>query len=90
VGHVVVQPDQIVVASGPYRWLRHPSYAGQWLEMVGVGLSTGNPLSFAICSVIPLFGITARIAGEERELLASLSGYDDYARGRRRLIPFIW
>ena len=90
VGHVVVQPDQTVVASGPYRWIRHPSYAGQWLEMAGVGLSTGNPLGVAICSLVPLVGITARIAGEERELLADLPGYGDYARGRKRLIPFVW
>jgi len=90
VGHVVVQPDQTVVASGPYRWLRHPSYAGQWLEMVGVGLSTGNTLGLAICSLVPLVGITARITGEERELLANLPGYGDYAYGRRRLVPFIW
>jgi len=33
VGHVLVQPGQAVVRSGPYRWLRHPSYAGHWLEM---------------------------------------------------------
>ena len=24
-------PGQTVVSSGPYRWLRHPSYTGQWL-----------------------------------------------------------
>jgi len=90
VGHVVLQPKQTVVSSGPYRWIRHPSYTGQWLEMVGVGLSTGNPLGLAICSVVPLVGLTARISAEERELLADLPGYGDYAHTRRRLVPFIW
>jgi Isoprenylcysteine carboxyl methyltransferase (ICMT) family len=37
VGHVLVQPGQTVVNSGPYRWLRHPSYTGLWLEMIGTG-----------------------------------------------------
>jgi protein-S-isoprenylcysteine O-methyltransferase Ste14 len=90
VGHVLVQPGQTVVSSGPYRWLRHPSYAGQWLEMIGVGLGTGNVVSMATCVFLPLVGITARIAGEERELAASLPGYREYIRGRPRLVPLIW
>ena len=90
VGHVVIQPGQAVVSRGPYRRLRHPSYTGQWLEMIGIGLSTGNVLSIATCVLLPLVGITARIAGEERELVANLPGYRGYIRGRRRLVPFIW
>jgi protein-S-isoprenylcysteine O-methyltransferase Ste14 len=90
VGHVLVQPGQAVVSSGPYRWLRHPSYAGQWLEMIGIGLGTGNVVSMATCVLVPLVGITARIAGEERELTASLPGYRDYIQGKPRLVPFVW
>lgn len=90
VGHVAVQPDQTVVSSGPYRWLRHPSYTGQWIEMVGVGLATANPLGVAACALLPLVGITARIEAEERELSARLPGYAEFARGRRKLIPLIW
>ncbi len=90
VGHVLVQPGQTVVSTGPYRWLRHPSYTGQWLEMTGIGLATGNVASIATCALVPLIGITARINGEERELTASLPGYRDYIQGRPRLIPHIW
>lgn len=90
VGHVLVQPGQTVVSSGPYRWVRHPSYTGLWLEMIGVGLSTGNPASMATCAVMPLIGITARINGEERELTASLPGYREFIQGRARLVPRIW
>ncbi len=90
VGHVLVQPGQTVISTGPYRWLRHPSYAGQWLEMTGIGLATGNVASIATCVLVPLIGITARIKGEERELTASLPGYRDYIQGRPRLIPHIW
>ena len=90
VGHVLVQPGQTVVGSGPYRWLRHPSYTGMWLEMIGIGLGTGNALSTATCVLLPLVGVTARIAGEERQLAASLPGYPEYIRGRPRLVPLIW
>lgn len=89
-GHVQVQPGQTVVSSGPYRGIRHPSYAGQWLEMIGIGLGTGNMVSMATCLLLPLIGITARIGGEERELSANLPGYGEYIRGRRRLVPFVW
>jgi protein-S-isoprenylcysteine O-methyltransferase Ste14 len=90
VGHVIVQPGQTVVSSGPYRWLRHPSYTGLWLEMIGVGLGTGNVVSMATCVLLPLIGITARINGEERELTADLPGYRDYIRDKPRLVPLIW
>jgi protein-S-isoprenylcysteine O-methyltransferase Ste14 len=89
-GHVQIQADQTVVTTGPYRWLRHPSYAGQWLEMIGVGIATGNALGAAICATVPLIGITRRIAGEERELTARLPGYSDFIAGKARLVPFVW
>jgi protein-S-isoprenylcysteine O-methyltransferase Ste14 len=90
IGHVLVQPGQTVVSTGPYRWLRHPSYTGQWLEMIGIGLATGNAASITTCVLMPLIGITARIKGEERELLAELPGYREYIQGKPRLIPHIW
>jgi protein-S-isoprenylcysteine O-methyltransferase Ste14 len=89
-GHVQIQAGQTVVSTGPYRWLRHPSYAGQWLEMIGVGLATGNALSAAICASVPLAGLTRRISGEERALTTLLPGYPDYAEGKQRLVPFVW
>ena len=87
---VVVQPGHSVVTTGPYRWLRHPSYTGLWLECVGVGLGTGNVLSGAICGLLPLLGIVRRIVGEERLLLSELPGYREYGHDRSRLVPFIW
>jgi protein-S-isoprenylcysteine O-methyltransferase Ste14 len=90
VGHVLVQPGQAVISSGPYRWVRHPSYTGLWLEMIGVGLSTGNAAGMATCALMPLAGITARISGEERELTASLPGYREYIQDKPRLVPHIW
>jgi protein-S-isoprenylcysteine O-methyltransferase Ste14 len=89
-GHVQIQAGQTVVSSGPYRWLRHPSYTGQWLEMIGVGLATGNALSATVCVTVPLAGFTRRISGEERALATLLPGYSDYAEGKQRLVPFVW
>jgi protein-S-isoprenylcysteine O-methyltransferase len=90
VGEVTVRPEQTVVSRGPYRWLRHPSYTGLWLEMVGIGLAAGNALGLTMCLIMPLVGILRRIRGEERELLANLPGYPDYARRTWRLVPYVW
>jgi protein-S-isoprenylcysteine O-methyltransferase len=90
VGRVLVQPEQSVIASGPYCWLRHPSYTGFWLEMVGIGVALGNGLSIALCTLVPLLGIVGRIRAEERELLTDLPGYRDYVEDKPRLIPLVW
>ena len=39
---VEVDPGQRVVSTGPYEWVRHPSYAGLLLIMSGFGLAKGN------------------------------------------------
>jgi protein-S-isoprenylcysteine O-methyltransferase Ste14 len=42
---VEVDAGQQVVDSGPYRWVRHPSYTGILLLMVGLSLVYGNSSS---------------------------------------------
>ena len=44
------RPGQTVVSSGPYRWIRHPSYTGLLLVVAGFGLAVGNWLAFAVVS----------------------------------------
>src|SRR5215211_2591513 len=39
---VEVEPGQAVVSNGPYRWIRHPSYAGLLLIVAGLGAALGN------------------------------------------------
>ena len=65
---VIVIPGTALVARGPYRFLRHPNYAGVLGELVGVALLAGAPLSGAASLVV--FGILLmrRIAVEERAL----------------------
>src|SRR5262245_35458188 len=45
--NVMTSPDQPVITTGPYRLLRHPSYTGFLLALLGVGLAFGNWLSLA-------------------------------------------
>ena len=88
---VMTSSDQPVIMTGPYRFLRHPSYLGLLLVLAGLGLSLGSWLSFAAMVLVPFAGFINRIRVEEAALSATLgSAYTDYARSRKRLIPFVW
>ena len=91
VAAVVIQRDHRVVTEGPYSWIRHPGYAGMILTMIGLGIATGNVLSFVVLSVVPLWVIIRTIGIEERALASELGdAYVDYQRRTPRLAPRIW
>jgi protein-S-isoprenylcysteine O-methyltransferase Ste14 len=81
---------QVVVTGGPYRWVRHPSYAG--------GLVAGLAIPFmleALWALVPTLILLAaliwRTAMEDKVLMEQLEGYAGYAgRTRFRLIPWVW
>jgi len=88
---VMTSDDQPVVSNGPYRFLRHPSYAGVLLVLIGIGIVSGNWASLAAIVLIPMIGMVNRIRVEERALLDTLGDrYREYATGRKRLVPFVW
>lgn len=88
---VEVDSDQKVVDSGPYRFVRHPSYTGILLLMVGLGLAYGNWLALALLLVLPVGVLIRRIFVEEA-LLTDVMGraYVDYAARTKRLVPGLW
>lgn len=88
---VMTSADQPVITTGPYRYLRHPSYTGILLILAGIGLGFGNLLSLVALIVLPLLGFINRIRVEEAALSATLGDqYTTYATGRKRLVPFVW
>jgi protein-S-isoprenylcysteine O-methyltransferase Ste14 len=88
---VEVDPDQAVVSGGPYKWVRHPSYAGLLLILAGLGLAVGNWLAAAACLTLPLPALVWRIHVEEAELSRVLGdAYRVYQARTARLIPRRW
>lgn len=88
---VRIAADQHVVARGPYRWVRHPSYTGLLLTLVGLGAALGNWLSVLALAVLPAVGLVIRIRVEEAALLSALGDpYREYAEHHRRLVPGLW
>ena len=89
--NVAVAADQRVVDDGPYRFVRHPSYTGLWLEAAGLGLAMGNVLGFALLAVLVLLALLHRIRIEETALLASLGApYALYLRRTKKLVPLVY
>jgi protein-S-isoprenylcysteine O-methyltransferase Ste14 len=88
---VRVHPGQRVVERGPYRWVRHPSYAGLILTFVGIGLALGNWAALIVLAVVPTLGLVVRIRFEERALLDGLGEpYRRFAASRPHLFPGLW
>lgn len=85
---VAIARDHKVVDTGPYRFVRHPSYTGLLVQCAGLALVLGTALSLLII-VIPTFLVLFyRIRVEERVLLANLGdGYAAYSRRTKRLLP---
>ncbi|MCU0485375.1 MAG: isoprenylcysteine carboxylmethyltransferase family protein [Anaerolineales bacterium] len=90
-GHLSVKPDQTLVQKGPYRFIRHPAYAGYLLMALGISLGYASLLGLLSTLVMLLPSLTYRMKVEER-LLSEHFGeaYSHYARATHRLIPGIW
>jgi protein-S-isoprenylcysteine O-methyltransferase Ste14 len=88
---VAVAPEQTVIEAGPYRLIRHPSYTGFLLILLGFGLSlTNNWLSLLVIMGCALIGFSYRIRVEEHVLQEQLGQrYQEYMRRTKRLIPFV-
>jgi methyltransferase len=68
---VIVVPRMPLVASGPYRWLRHPNYLGVVGELVGVAVMTAAVVTGPLATVLFLWLLARRIAVESRMLAAA-------------------
>jgi protein-S-isoprenylcysteine O-methyltransferase Ste14 len=79
-----------VITSGPYRFIRHPMYAGGLLQLVAVPLVLGSRWAFAVAGASGALLLWRTIL-EDRTLVRELDGYREYALGTRyRLLPGIW
>jgi protein-S-isoprenylcysteine O-methyltransferase len=88
---VTIEPDQRVISTGPYRWIRHPAYAGNLLTYGGLGLAFGSWVSAAVVVIVAVVGLLPRIKLEERMLEQAFGpAYFDYERSTARLIPHLW
>jgi protein-S-isoprenylcysteine O-methyltransferase Ste14 len=87
---VAVRSTQSVVQSGPYRFVRHPSYTAILIMLLGVGMALANWASLVTLLATGLIGLLYRVRVEERALVEALGQpYIDYRRHTKRFIPFM-
>lgn len=79
-----------VCTTGPYKYVRHPMYAGIMIIILSVPLSLGSFYAL-IPGALIVFLFVLRTSLEDKTLSEELPGYWEYAeRVRYRLIPGIW
>ncbi len=89
---VRIQTDRAhtVVTTGPYRFVRHPGYAGGLAGHLVMPLALGTLWAF-IPALLTIGALVARTWLEDRVLQAELPGYTAYAQKTRyRLVPGVW
>jgi len=88
---VAVQSGQTLVEVGPYRYIRHPSYSGALLSLLGYGLALGNWAGLAAALSCLGFAYAYRIPVEESALTSALGeAYTQYTKRTWRLVPFLF
>ena len=85
------RPGQPLVDRGPYRFVRHPGYAGALLTYCAGPLFLHSWLVAAVALLVLPAVFLARIRVEEGLLLAEMgAAYEDYRRRVRALVPRLW
>ena len=88
---VAIALDHQLIESGPYRFVRHPSYTGALLAFLGFGLTLRNWATLLVLMIPIALAFSYRIKVEERALRAALGErYVAYSRRTKRLLPFIY
>jgi protein-S-isoprenylcysteine O-methyltransferase Ste14 len=86
--HVEIRENHQFVQSGPFRWVRHPTYFSMILELLAFGLITNAAYTIALVAIIFVPTLIFRIRIEEMALVAKFGdAYKNYQMNTPALIP---
>jgi protein-S-isoprenylcysteine O-methyltransferase len=89
--NVAIHREHRLVVDGPYRWLRHPTYTGLLIALIGAGLAMGDFLALLLVTVPPFFAFRFRIVLEEKALYDAFgTAYRDYCKTTWKLLPWLF
>ena len=89
-GLVAIQSGHSLVTTGIYGVIRHPSYLGALVFMLGGALVFRSGVGILLAAAI-LVPVLARIASEEKLLQSQFGAeYDAYRARTWRLVPFVY
>ena len=88
---LAVQAGHRIVQTGPYRWVRHPSYTGLLVAFLGAGLAMYNWVSVVGMLAPVTAAIVYRVHVEEKMLEREFgTAYAEYRERTCRLLPGIF
>jgi protein-S-isoprenylcysteine O-methyltransferase Ste14 len=89
--NVAIAANHRLIDTGPYRFVRHPSYTGALMAFLGLALCLANWASLAVMLVPVFLVFLRRMHVEEGALLQALGDpYRNYMRRTKRLIPAVY
>jgi protein-S-isoprenylcysteine O-methyltransferase Ste14 len=89
--NVAIAKDHQLITTGPYRYVRHPSYTGTLLIFLGFGLCMLNIFSLAAVFLPITAAFLWRMHVEEKALLGAFGErYQSYIASSHRLIPYLY
>ncbi len=89
--NIAIQNNQVLVERGPYRYVRHPSYSGALISLLGFGLALGNWISLVFSFSCLVLAYAYRIPLEESALHSAFGEkYLQYQKKTWRLMPFVF
>ena len=89
--NVAIAADHQLIESGPYGYVRHPSYTGALMAFLGLGMCIGNWASLAVLLLPVACVFSWRMHVEEAALLQGLGDrYRSYMSRTKRLIPGVY
>ena len=88
---IAIQSGQVLIETGPYRYIRHPSHSGALLSLLGFGLALGNWAGLAAALSCMGIAYAYRIRIEEAALASALGDtYKQYRKRTWRLVPLVF
>lgn len=89
--HVEIRPNHQLIQTGPFRWIRHPTYLSMILELVAGGLILNAFYTLCAVALIFLPTLIYRLKIEEKALVEKFGDtYRNYQDHTPALIPYKW
>lgn len=89
--NVAIIEGHELITSGPYRFVRHPSYTGLLLMFLALGIHSNQVAGLVALPVLALLAVMNRICVEEVALARAFKGeYDRYRERTKLLVPWLY
>jgi protein-S-isoprenylcysteine O-methyltransferase Ste14 len=93
IGNFGIRPEplekSIIITKGVYHWIRHPMYLALLLTTLPLVIAEFSYWRLGIWLIL-LIDLLIKLNYEERILLSTLDGYQEYRQKSYRLIPFVY